>query len=153
MAFLKALRESTPLDKKIGISGFCWGGRYAVRAAQKTAGVIIDDRSVPLVNAAVALHPSNLKLPDDVQDISVPVSFGWGEEDTNTKIELKDKVDAVHKKTKSSADGVEVPDIEHKVYKPGRHGFAVRGNPDDPAERACLVDSEKQALDWFNRWL
>jgi dienelactone hydrolase len=45
------------------------------------------------------------------------------------------------------------PEIEHKVYKPGRHGFAVRGNPDDPQERKALEDSEKQVLAWLKRWL
>jgi hypothetical protein len=39
------------------------------------------------------------------------------------------------------------------VYQPGRHGFAVRGNPDDPEERKCLEDAEAQVLAWFDRWL
>jgi hypothetical protein len=46
-----------------------------------------------------------------------------------------------------------VPEMVHKVYKPGRHGFAVRGNPDDPLERACLEDSVTQVLTWMGRWL
>lgn len=151
MDFLKKLREATPLEQKIGMAGFCWGGRFAIRAAKKEYDTTINDKQVPLINAAVALHPSNLVLPGDVEDLGVPVAFGWGEEDSNTKVELKDKVEAIHEKERVA--GEKVPEMEHKVYKPGRHGFAVRGNPDDPAEKACLVDSEKQALTWFDRWL
>ena len=151
MDFLAALRRGTPPSQKIGISGFCWGGRYAIRAAQNSSNILINEKSTTLVDAAVALHPSNLAFPTDVENIGVPVSFGWGEEDSNTKIEQKTKVEEIHQRNKATSE--QFPVTEHKVYKPGRHGFAVRGNPDDPLERACLVDSEKQALDWFNRWL
>lgn len=106
---------------------------------------------VPLVDAVVALHPSNLTLPADVEGIVVPASIGWGEVDSEVNIKLKDEVKDIHAKAKAS--GNMVPDIEHQVYTPGRHGFAVRGNPDDPQERKCLEDSEKQVLDWFSRHL
>ena len=95
----------------------------------------------------VGLHPSNLVLPEDVGGLAVPVSFGWGEEDSLVNIEQKGKIEEIYKKATAA------PEMEHKVYKPGRHGFAVRGNPDDPLERACLEDSEKQVLGWFGRWL
>lgn len=60
-------------------------------------------------------------------------------------------METIHAKEKES--GRKVPETEHKVYKPGRHGFSVRGNPDDPQERACLEDSVTHVLDWFKRWL
>jgi len=111
----------------------------------------IDDEKVPLVDAVVALHPSHVALPDDVGALVVPVSYGWGLEDTGVKIEQKGKVENIHAKAKEA--GRKVPDMQHKVYKPGRHGFAVRGNPDDLLERACLEDSLTQGLEWFVRWL
>lgn len=114
--------------------------------------VEIDDGSkVPLVDAVVALHPSHVAVPDDVEDLVVPVSYGWGLEDVGVRIEQKGKVEEVHAKIREA--GRELPEMQHKIYKPGRHGFAVRGNPDDPQERACLEDSMKQALNWFERWL
>ena len=67
------------------------------------------------------------------------------------KFEQKGMVEDIHAKAKKA--GRKVPETEHKVYKPGRHGFAVRGNPDDPQERACLEDSVTQALNWMGRWL
>lgn len=151
MDFMRALRKETPRSRKIGFVGFCWGGKYALRAGQESNKLELDGDKVPLVDAVAALHPSNLTFPDDVETLVVPTSIGWGEEDTNTKIEQKGKVEDIHKK--AAAAGRKLPEIEHKVYKPGRHGFAVRGNPDDPKERACLEDSEKQVLEWFARWL
>jgi len=155
MEFLAALRRATLGSQKIGIAGFCWGGRYAIRAALEDNMIEIKGetpaRVVPLVDAAVALHPSNLVLPADVSPVVVPVSFGWGLEDENTKFETMAKVEGIHARAKEA--GRTVPEVEHKVYKPGRHGFAVRGNPDDAQEKACLEDSVTQALNWFGRWL
>lgn len=151
MDFLQALRRATPKNQKIGMVGFCWGGRYAIRAGLESNVIEMEGQKVPLVDAVVALHPSNMVLPDDVEKLVIPVSYGWGLEDEGVKIETKGKVEEIHAKAKAA--GRKVPEMEHKVYKPGRHGFGVRGNPDDPQERACLEDSEKQALTWLARWL
>lgn len=151
MDFLQALRRTTPRSRKIGMVGFCWGGRYAIRAGLESNMIEIDSEKVPLVDAVVALHPSNLAFPDDMEALVVPVSYGWGLEDAGVHIEQKGKVEEIHAKAKAA--GRQVPEMEHKVYKPGRHGFAVRGNPDDPLERACLEESESQALHWLGRWL
>lgn len=147
MDFLGELRRST--DLKIGMVGFCWGGRYAVRAGLR--GNMTDKRGekVTLVDAVVALHPSHLAVPGDVEDMLVPVSFGWGLEDSMVKFETKRRVEETHARVKHTG----VPEMEHKVYRPGRHGFAVRGNPDDVLERACLEESVQQVLSWFGRWL
>lgn len=151
MDFLRALRRATPRSQKIGMAGFCWGGKYAIRAGLESNMIDIDGGKVPLVDAAVALHPSHVALPDDVETLVVPVTYGWGQEDIAVDIKQKGKIEEIHAKAKEA--GRTVPEMEHKVYKPGRHGFAVRGNPDDPLERACLEDSLKQGLDWFQRWL
>ncbi|KXJ87217.1 Alpha/Beta hydrolase protein [Microdochium bolleyi] len=147
----KLRRETLPTGKKIGMVGFCWGGRYASRAALEKNMISVDSAPVPLVDAAVALHPSNMVVPEDVEGMVVPFSFGWGEKDTNTKIELCAKVKEVH--AQDAKSGKKVPEVEHKIYTPGRHGFAVRGNPDDPAEKKCLEDSLAQVLTWFDKWL
>jgi dienelactone hydrolase len=151
MDFLEALRRATPRDQKIGMVGFCWGGKYALRAAQEKNMIKIGEEKIPLVDAVVALHPSNLALPADAENLIVPTSCGWGTEDTMTKIELKGQIEEITAAAQKA--GKVVPEMEHKVYKGGRHGFAVRGNPEDPLERACLEDSVTQVLNWFSRWL
>ncbi|PYH41784.1 dienelactone hydrolase family protein [Aspergillus saccharolyticus JOP 1030-1] len=150
--FLAQLRRDTPSDRKIGMVGFCWGGKYALQAGRERNQIEVDGgKKVPLVDAVVALHPSHVALPGDVEDLMVPVSVGWGLEDQGVDIAQKGLMEDVHEKEKKN--GRQLPEIQHKVYKPGRHGFAVRGNPEDPLERACLEESEKQVLDWFARWL
>jgi dienelactone hydrolase len=148
MDFLESLRRATPKTQKIGMAGMCWGGRFAIRAGLKSNMIEIDGTKVPLVDAAVALHPSNLVLPTDVENLVVPVSYGWGVEDTVSKFEQKGTIEGIYAK-----EGKGAPEVEHQVYKPGRHGFSVRGNPDDPLERACLEDSVTQVMKWFDRWL
>jgi dienelactone hydrolase len=151
MDFLQALRRATPRSVKIGMVGMCWGGKYAIRAGLESNMIEIDGEKVPLVDAAVGLHPSHVAVPADVETLIVPVSYGWGEEDTAVSIKQKGEIEEVHAKAKAA--GRTVPEMEHKVYKPGRHGFSVRGNPDDPQERACLEDSVTQVLDFFKKWL
>jgi dienelactone hydrolase len=151
MDWLAKLRQDTPKGRKIGMVGFCWGGRYAIRAGLKQKMIEVGGQKVPLVDAVVALHPSNMVLPADVEEPVVPISIGWGVEDIAVSYKNKAKVEEIH--AKEAAGGFKVPEMEHKSYTPGRHGFGVRGNPDDPAERACLEGTEKQVLDWFKRWL
>ena len=151
MEFMAALRRETPRERKIGMVGFCWGGRYAIRAALESNQIEIDGKVVPLVDAVVALHPSNLALPSDVDIPVVPISFGWGQNDVAVNIKQKGQIEEFS--AKAAQSGTKLPELEHKVYVPGRHGFAVRGNPDDPQERKCLEDSVTQVLTWMNRWL
>jgi len=106
---------------------------------------------VPLVDAVVALHPSNLTLPFDAELPAAPTSYGWGQEDSFVSIELKGKIEGIHDAAREA--GKEVAVTEHRVYHPGRHGFAVRGNPDDPAEKKILEDSVTQVMEWFAKWL
>jgi dienelactone hydrolase len=146
MEFLGKLRRATPASRKIGFVGFCWGGRYALRAGLETNMIDVEGAKKPLVDAVVALHPSNLELMGDVDGLVVPVSYGWGVDDIAVSFAQKAKIEGFHA-------GKKGPEMEHRVYKPGRHGFAVRGNPDDPQERKCLEDAEKQALEWMDKWL
>jgi dienelactone hydrolase len=133
------------------MAGFCWGGKYAIRAGLESNMIEVNGEKKPLVDAVVALHPSHVTIPEDVEALVVPVSYAWGVEDVAVSFKQKGQIEALHEKAKKA--GRKVPEMEHKAYKPGRHGFAVRGNPDDPQERKCLEDTEAQALNWFDRWL
>lgn len=148
--FLGELRRAEP-QRKIGMVGMCWGGRYAIRAGLESNAIESGEGKKPLVDAVVALHPSNLVLPDDVRDVVVPVSIGWGVNDSVVSYKLKAQVEDIHGKRRES--GESMPVVEHKTYTPGRHGFSVRGNPDDPQERRCLEDSVTQVLDWFRTYI
>ncbi|KAH5563266.1 hypothetical protein HBI26_182030 [Parastagonospora nodorum] len=122
--FLSSLRHATP-DKKIGIVGFCWGGRYAIRAGMAQHQISINNTATPLIDAVVALHPSNMVLPDDVMELVVPVSYGWGAQDIAVSYATRGKIEKFHEEERGR--GKRVPEMKHCRYEPGRHGFAVRG--------------------------
>lgn len=149
--FLQSLRRATPKSQKIGMVGYCWGGKYAIRAGLESNMLEVEGAKIPLIDAAVVLHPSHVSLPEDVENLVIPVSYGWGLEDFAVDIAQKGQIEEIHAKVARA--GRNVPEMEHTVYKPGRHGFGVRGNPDDPQERACLQDSVSQVLKWFGRFL
>jgi dienelactone hydrolase len=113
MEFLAALRRATPKSQKIGMVGFCWGGKYAIRAGLEENMIEVEGAKVPLVDAAVALHPSHLVVPQDVEALVVPVSYGWGLEDSQVKFEQKGQVEEIYAQT--SKGGRKVPQMEHKV--------------------------------------
>lgn len=151
MSFLKALRLATPQSTKIGMVGFCWGGRFALRAGLESNMVEKDGKKIGLIDAIVALHPSFLSIPDDVKYMVVPASYGWGLKDEGVPYQNKAKVEEAHEEAKK--EGKQVPEMDHQTYDPGRHGFAVRGNPEDPIEKKALEDSEQQALEFFKKYL
>lgn len=121
MDFLQAFGRETPGSRKIGMVGCCWGGKYAIQAGLESNMIKMDDRKLPLVDAVVILHLSYLAFLDDVEALIVPVSVSWGLEDVVTKIEQKGKVEEIHAKARQM--GRKLPEIEHKVYMPGRHGL------------------------------
>jgi dienelactone hydrolase len=151
MDFMAALRRATPSNQKIGMVGTCWGGKYALQAGLERNMIDVDGKKVPLVDAVCVLHPSNLVLDDDVATIVVPASYGWGVEDQGVSFAQKGKVEEAH--ARLLKEGRKIPEQEHRVYTPGRHGFSVRGNPEDPEEKKALEDSYKQVMDWMERWL
>jgi dienelactone hydrolase len=108
--FLSTLRAD-PAHKKIGAVGFCWGGRYAILLTHTDAN--------PAVDAAVALHPSFLNLPGEVEKIARPVAVEVGDSDDIIKMPDVEKIQEVFK----SKDGCEV-----KVYEEQVHGFSVRAD-------------------------
>jgi dienelactone hydrolase len=108
--FLSTLR-SDPVHKKIGAVGYCWGGRFAILLTHTDAN--------PAVDAAVALHPSSLSLPSEVDKIARPVAVEVGDSDDIIKMPDVEKIQEIFK----SKDGCEV-----RVYEDQVHGFSVRSD-------------------------
>jgi carboxymethylenebutenolidase len=100
---------------KLGITGFCWGGRivwlYAAHSKQLKAGVAWYGR---LSSPKDDLHP---KHPVDIAaDLKAPVLGLYGEKDTG--IPLKDV-----KAMRAALKKAEKTDSEIVVYKGAPHGF------------------------------
>lgn len=108
--FLNHLR-SNPAHKKIGAVGFCWGGRYAILFTHEGAD--------PYVDAAVALHPSFLSIPEEIEKIEKPVCIQVGDSDDILKTADVEKIREIFKRK---------PQCELEMYPDQVHGFSVRGD-------------------------
>jgi len=143
-AVAAALREAHGA-KRVGVQGYCYGGAVGVLMASK-AGV---------VDAVVSAHPGFLgpvqwpvllRMPEAAQDICTPILFICADYDhyfpeaTWTAVQqvLEDKW----------------PGLGTFILYPGtRHGFAVRGNKQDPAINAAREDALKNAIKFFGQHL
>ncbi|KAK7988683.1 hypothetical protein PG989_008998 [Apiospora arundinis] len=135
---------------KIGVAGFCWGGYYTIFLAQDNPETRIANpgsaEKVPLVDCGFTAHPSSVSMPSDVLAVRLPLSVANGPDDMMmgrekmvqlTKI-LETKEDAAH---------------EVVVYEGAKHGFANRGDPNDPKQAEMGLLAEDQAVRWFKKQL
>ncbi|KAL9052644.1 MAG: hypothetical protein Q9162_005271 [Coniocarpon cinnabarinum] len=123
-----------PGTNKIGTLGFCWGGRYAILSAHGK------------VDAAVAFHPSLVSVPNDLQDVSRPLSIGHGDKDSLTSNSDAEKMKEVLDSKKN------VPS-QFEIYHDQVHGFALRGDFSSEKDKQAMDTAEKQGQDWFHKYL
>ena len=129
--FVKHLR-SDPAHKKIGAVGFCWGGRYAILLTHEGAD--------PYVDAAVALHPSFLSIPDEIEKIAKPVSIQVGDSDDIMKMPDVEKTKEIFQKK---------PQCEIEVHEDQVHGFSVRADlSKDKDRKAKERATERVCSSW-----
>ena len=134
--FFQILRTENP-DLKIGAAGFCWGGRYAILAAQKTFN------DPPLVDAVFAGHPSMLSIPADVSHPIRPISIAVASIDNWYPPKTA-------KKTEELWKPFEDIKTQFVIYEDAKHGFCVRGNMNNPKEKENMekaIDQVSFALD------
>ncbi|KAL3423928.1 dienelactone hydrolase family protein [Phlyctema vagabunda] len=131
--FISTIR-AVPGTGKIGTIGFCWGGRYTIISAHGS------------VDAAYACHPSLISVPGDFEPIAKPISFAVGTEDSLLDSKTLGQIqDLLAKKT----------DIPHeiRIYEDQVHGFTLRSDWSSEKDRKAMDDSEKQGIEWFNKYL
>jgi len=125
---------------RLGITGFCWGGRivwlYAAHNPHLKAGVAWYGR---LVGSTDPLHPQN---PVDVAaQLKAPVLGLYGGQDqgiTQASIaQMRDKLQAAHKPS------------EIVVYPDAGHGFHADYRPSFNAKDAA--DGDKRLFAWFKQ--
>lgn len=162
VSFLQAVRTSAPPfvtgvnGLKIGIAGFCWGGKHAFMLAAdlESTRVVrhasLTDKKEALVDTIFTAHPSYIDVPGDTAAVKIPISVAVGGADMALKM---DKV----KEMKASLEKLNVGEAgkvaEVLVYEGAKHGFAIRTHPEDEKEMKSADEAEKQALEWFGKWL
>lgn len=125
---------------KLGITGFCWGGRivwlYAAHNANLKAGVAWYGR---LVGQADELKP---KHPVDVAaSLKAPVLGLYAGKDQGIPLDSVEKMRAALKAAGSKSEIV--------VYPDAQHGFHADYRPSYSKEAA--QDAWKKANDWFKK--
>ncbi|WP_425067916.1 dienelactone hydrolase family protein [Reyranella sp.] len=139
VAFAKG--EGKADTAKLGITGFCWGGRivwlYAAQNAALKAGVAWYGR---VVGDATPLTP---KHPIDIaKDLKAPVLGLYGGADTGIP---NDSVDKMRAALKAGSPAAQKSQID--TYPDTPHGFNADYRPSFRKEQA--EDAWKKALAWF----
>lgn len=126
---------------KIGLAGFCWGGKYALLLSHPFS---LPSIGANLVDASFTAHPSLVSVPADLNPIVVPLSLAIGTTD-----EWMSASDIQECKRLLEAKS----DCEVRLYEGATHGFAVRGNPHDEKQARFGLQAEDQAVAWFRQHL
>lgn len=131
--------------KKVGITGFCWGGRitwlYAEQSKNVKAGVAWYGRLVGTSTALTPKHPLDLAA-----DLKAPVLGLYGGEDRGIPLttinQMKDALAEAGAKGNGAAKV-----SEFVVYRDAPHAFHADYRPSYRKEAA--EDGFKRALAWF----
>lgn len=131
--------------KKVGITGFCWGGRitwlYAEQSKHVKAGVAWYGRLVGTASALTPKHPLDLAA-----DLKAPVLGLYGGQDggipLSTINQMKDALAEAGAKGNAAAKT-----SEFVVYKDAPHAFHADYRPSYRKDEAA--DGFARALAWF----
>ena len=125
---------------KLGITGFCWGGRivwmYAAHNPKLKAGVAWYGR---LITDTDALRPKN--PIDIVSDLKAPVLGLYGEADGGIPVESVEKMRAALKAAGKQAEIVLYPETPHGFYADYRESY----------RKAAADDGWRRLLAWFKQ--
>jgi carboxymethylenebutenolidase len=126
---------------KLGITGFCWGGRivwlYAAHSAKLKAGVAWYGR---LVGPTDPLHPRN--AIDVAAELRAPVLGLYGVADTGIPLEHVEQMRKALAAAKSRSEIVLYPDAPHGFFADYRPSYRL-----DAAK-----DGWKRLQAWFKRY-
>lgn len=125
---------------RVGATGYCYGGRYAFRAA----GTLGNTTSFDPVDAVFAAHPSLLS-DDEITAANAPASVAAAETDTMMSVARRAEITAL---LQSSGN-----EYSFAVYGGTSHGFGVRANVTDPRQKFAKEEAFLQAARWFSVWL
>lgn len=125
--------------KRLGITGFCWGGRivwlYAAHSAKLKAGVAWYGR---LTGDKDELHPKH--AIDLASSLKCPVLGLYGGADQGIPLESVEKMRAALNESKTKSEIIVYPDAPHAFFADYRPSYRQQ-----PAE-----DGWKRLLAWFD---
>ena len=126
---------------KLGITGFCWGGRivwlYAAHSPRLTAGVAWYGRLTGVVDDLHPVHPLDL-----VKSIKAPVLGLYGAEDQGIPVEMVEMMQDELKAAKHPSEIIIYPNAPHAFHSDYRASYRQ-----EPAQ-----DGWKRLQAWFKKY-
>jgi carboxymethylenebutenolidase len=125
---------------KVGVTGFCWGGRitwmYAAHNKNLKAGVAWYGGLIRATTENTPRHPI-----DVAASLKVPVLGLYGGADTGIPNDTVEKMQGVLKAVKSSSEIILFPETPHGFYADYRPSY----------RKAIADDAWTKALAWFSK--
>ncbi|KAH0491853.1 hypothetical protein TgHK011_003258 [Trichoderma gracile] len=148
LKFSRDVKASLPVEAKLGVAGFCWGGMHSTKLTGQPAE---EGGSTSLFDAHFVAHPAGLKVPDDfsvaANRFRVPVSLAVGDLDM---VLSKANIDSIESGLQKAFEG-ESGGYQVKIYGGCKHGFAVRADPKRTVEDEAALEAATQAVSWFKK--
>ncbi|KAI6083065.1 alpha/beta-hydrolase [Hypoxylon rubiginosum] len=119
--------------KKVVVTGYCFGGRYAFRMLAEGKGA----------DVGFAAHPSLLE-DAEISAITGPASIAAADADDMTPAERRTQIEALLLETGMP--------YTLALYGGTSHGFGVRANVTDPKQKFGKEEAFFQAIRWFGAW-
>lgn len=128
--FIGKLRNTLGPSKLIATVGYCYGGPFTFHSLAKDGAADI---------GAVA-HPSKVTI-EDVQNTVKPIAIHGSDLDGAYPAELRLQTEAI-----LSENNVR---FQTTLFSGVNHGFATRGDMNDPVQRYAKEKSFTNILEWF----
>ncbi|KAK4433977.1 1,4-beta-D-glucanase [Sesamum alatum] len=119
---------------KIGVAGFCWGGKVNVELTKHA-----------YIDAAVLLHPSNVSI-QDIRGVKVPISILGAEIDQFSPPMLVREFESILKKKPEFDSFV-------KIFPGATHGWTIRYKDEDKLATKSAEEAHNDMLSWFIKHL
>lgn len=117
--------------KTLTALGYCYGAWAVLKLGNK---------SKPLIDAGMIAHPSLVEKAE-IDALGVPLLINAPEHDPAFTQELKD-----YANTKIPTLGV---DYVYEFYPKVMHGFAVKGDPNDPVQKEAFERCKSRTSQWI----
>ena len=135
-----AAREIRKNHKYVGASGYCYGGWACFNLGAKEH----NPPGKPLVDCITTAHPSAV-TKEEIESLAVPTQLIIPEHEPAFTPDLREHAQKI------------IPSLNlpyEYLYFPGvQHGFAAKGDPKDPVQKAAMARAMQAAAYWFKLWL